>query len=396
MPTATSSRGRMLSALDCKEPDHVPCSFMLFNALRDRCESHTEFIERQVEMGLDAYVQIPPRPPVFVNDHYNLHGLPVSYDPRVTTQEWVEGQPGERDPILAKEYHTPGGVLRAEVRRTEDWPWDDHVPFLDDYLVPRSKKFLVTQPEDLDALRYLLVPPTHAEVTAFHAEAQPALELARHHDLLVAGGWGVGADLIGWIHGLQAMVFTIYDQPEFMREMLDIIATWNRGRMQVVLEAGIDLYIKRAWYENCDFWTPATFREFLFPIVKADAELAHQKGARLGYIITSNCMPLLELFAEAGIDVLIGLDPEAWDMAVAKRRLGDKVCLWGGVNGHLTVEQGSSQDVQVEVRQATEVLAPGGGFILSPVDNVRENTHRAHQNVAALIDEWQRLTGQVE
>ena len=83
-------------------------------------------------------------------------------------------------------------------------------------------------------------------------------------------------------------------------------------------------------------------------------------------------------------------------MAVAKRRLGDKVCLWGGVNGHLTVEQGSSQDVQVEVRQATEVLAPGGGFILSPVDNVRENTHRAHQNVAALIDEWQRLTGQVE
>jgi hypothetical protein len=41
-----------------------------------------------------------------------------------------------------------------------------------------------------------------------------------------------------------------------------------------------------------------------------------------------------------------------------------------------------------------EVLAPGGGFILSPVDNVREDTPRAHENVAALIDEWQKLTGQ--
>jgi hypothetical protein len=394
MPETASSRQRMLAALDCEVPDYVPCSFMLFNALRDRSQSHAEFIERQVEMGLDAYVQIPPRPPVQVNDYYNLHGLPVSYDPRVLTKEWVEDQPGERDPIMVKEYHTPGGVLRTEVRLTEDWPWGDHVPFLDDYLVPRSKRFLVTGPEDLNALRYLLVPSTQAEIAAFRTEAQPALELARQHDLLVTGGWGVGADLIGWIHGLQTMVFTIYDQPEFVREMLDIVARWNRGRMQVVLEAGIDLYIKRAWYENCDFWTPASYREFLFPIVRADAELAHQKGARLGYIITSNCMPLLELFAEAGIDVLIGLDPEAWDMADAKRRLGGKVCLWGGVNGHLTVERGSSYDVQAEVRQAMEILALGGGFILSPVDNVRENTSLAAENVAALIDEWQRVSGQ--
>jgi hypothetical protein len=393
MPKTTSSRRRMLAALDCQEPDYAPCSFMLFNALRDRSQSHTEFVERQVEMGLDAYVQIPPRPPVQVNDYYNLHGLPVSYDPRVTTREWVEDQPGERDPILIKEYHTPGGVLRTEVRQTGDWPWGDHVPFLDDYLVPRSKRFLVTGPEDLDALRYLLAPSTEAEIATFQTESRPALELARQHDLLVAGGWGVGADLIGWIHGLQAKVFTIYDQPEFMREMLDIIATWNRGRMQVVLEAGIDLYIKRAWYENCDFWTPASYREFLFPIVKADAELAHQKGARLGYIITSNCMPLLDIFAEAGVDVLIGVDPEAWDIAVAKKRLGDRVCLWGGVNGHLTVEQGPSEDVRAEVRQALEILAPNAGFILSPVDNVRENTPRAHENVSALIDEWQRLTG---
>jgi uroporphyrinogen-III decarboxylase len=260
--------------------------------------------------------------------------------------------------------------------------------------VPRSKKFLVTAPEDLDALGCLLVPPTHEEVAAFKIEAGPAIELARRHDLLLAGGWGVGADLIGWIFGLGNMVFSIYDQPDFMREMLDIIAVWNRARMAVVLEAGIDLYIKRAWYENCDFWTPASYREFLLPIVKADAELAHQKGARLGYIITSNCMPLLEMFAEAGVDVLIGVDPEAWDMAAAKEKLANRVALWGGVNGHLTVEHGTIQEVQAEVRQAIEVLAPGGGFILSPVDNVRENTPRSHKNIQGLITEWQRLTGQ--
>ena len=63
-------------------------------------------------------------------------------------------------------------------------------------------------------------------------------------------------------------------------------------------------------------------------------------------------------------------------------------------NGHLTVEHGAIQEVQAEVRQAIEVLAPGGGFILPPVDNVRENTPRSHNSVQGLITEWQRLTGQ--
>lgn len=58
------------------------------------------------------------------------------------------------------------------------------------------------------------------------------------------------------------------------------------------------------------------------------------------------------------------------------------------------VEQGSPEEVRAEVREAMEVLAPDGGFILSPVDNVREDTRRSRENVLALIDEWQRLTGQ--
>jgi hypothetical protein len=36
-----------------------------------------------------------------------------------------------------------------------------------------------------------------------------------------------------------------------------------------------------------------------------------------------------------------------------------------------------------------EILAPGGGFILSPVDNVREDTPRSRENVSAMIKAWQ-------
>jgi hypothetical protein len=364
---------------------------MLYNGLKSTCADYLEFIQKQIDLGLDTYVQIPPRPPVVINDSYNLHGLPVSYHPSVQIEEWIELLDHERYPVLYKEYHTPAGILRAEVFQDDEWRWGDHVPFLDDYLETRSRKYLITGPEDLAALRYLLTPPTAEEIDDFVEESQPILDYANDQGLLVAGGWGVGADLIGWIFGLQNMIYASFDAPDFLQEMLEIIATWNRARMEVVLSADIDLYIKRAWYENCDFWSPKTYLHYLYPILKADVELAHDRGAKFGYLITSNCMPLLDYIVEAGVDVLIGVDPNHWDLDVTKVKLGGKVCLWGGVNGNITIEQGTPDQVREEVGNAMELLAPGGGFILSPVDNVRDYTARSRENVNVLIQEWDKL-----
>ncbi|MGD8486773.1 MAG: uroporphyrinogen decarboxylase family protein [Chloroflexota bacterium] len=388
---AMSSRQRMLAAITGGDVDHVPCSFMMYRGLWERCATYEEFIERQIELGLDTFVQLPPRPPGIRNDWYNLHGLPVSHDPSVRVRESIEQLPGETYPLMIKEYATPAGTLRAEVWQTPDWRWGDHVPFLDDYIEPRSRKFLIDEPADLEALRYLLTELTSDEVAEFREASEPVLGLARDHDLLVAGGWGIGVDLLGWVFGLERLVIAVYEQPAFIRDLLDLVASWNAKRMEVVLDAGVDLYLKRAWYENLDFWTPATWREFILPTTRAEVELAHARGALFGYIMTSDCMDLLPLIREAGVDVIIGLDPRAWDMREARRRLGGDVALWGGVNGHLTVEQGSSDDVRAEVRAAIDALA-ATGFILSPVDNVRHDDEATRTNVAALIDEWRDIT----
>lgn len=386
-----TSRQRLLVALNCQQPDLLPCSFMLFNGLKAESHDYLDFIQRQLDMGLDAYVQIPQRPPTVVNDYYNLHGLPISHDPSVSILEWKETPTDQSYPLLVKEYHTPSGTLRAEVRQDDGWRWGDHVPFLDDYLVGRSKKFIVDFPTDLDALRYLLISPTPEEIETFKSESAPALEFAHRHDLLVAGGWGVGADLIGWVYGLQRLPYAIFDHPQFIAELLDLIATWNRSRMEVLLQANIDLFIKRAWYENCDFFTPRHFRSFICPILEEDVALAHKYGVKFGYIMTSNCMALLDDICATGVDAIIGVDPAQWNLKEARQKLGENVCLWGGVNGHLTVERGTQDQVRVEVRQAIQALAPGGGFILSPVDNVREYTPAVQDNIAALIDEWNYL-----
>jgi hypothetical protein len=390
-----SSRQRMLVALSCQKPDHLPCSFMLFNGLKDQSWDYLNFIQRQLDLGLDPYVQIPPRQPVIKNDYYNLHGLPVSYHPDVSVKEWKEIQDGQQYPILIKEYQTPAGSLRAEVRQDSEWRWGDHVPFLDDYLVGRSNKFIIDGPNDLASLRYLLVPPTSVEIDEFQAESTPVLDFAHQHDLLVAGGWGVGADLISWVYGLQRLPYAVFDHPDFVAELLEVIATWNRARMEVVLQSGIDLYIKRAWYENCDNFTPRHFRTYIKPILAADVAMTHHYGAKFGYIVTSNCMPLLDDIQDTGVDTIIGVDPYQWDLEKTHSKLGGRVCLWGGVNGHLTVEMGTPQQVRAEVRKAVKTLGVDGGFILSPVDNVREYTPTTQSNVVELVEEWMQLTGQI-
>jgi uroporphyrinogen-III decarboxylase len=294
---------------------------------------------------------------------------------------------------MVKAYHTPAGDLTTRVRQTEDWPWGDHIPFLDDYLIPRSTEFLVKSIDDLDAFQYLLVPPTGQEIDAFHKDSQTVKGFAGEHGLLVTGGWGVGLDMASWVHGLNNLVYDVYDHPDFLQQLFAMIADWNRQRMEVVIEEGIDCYIKRAWYENTDFFTPGSWEAFIQPELRKDVALAHEAGAKFAYIITANAMPLLDLIAETGVDAIIGVDPEAYDLDEAKAKLGGRVCLWGGVNGHLTVEHGSPEAVRGEVAAALQSLGPDG-FILSPVDNVREDTEQARANVKTLIKTWQDLTGQ--
>jgi hypothetical protein len=366
---------------------------MMFRGLQAQSSTYLEFLEKQLALGLDVCVEIPPRMPNQVNDYYNLHGLPVNYDSHVEMNEWKEQISREEHPILVKEYCTPEGVLRTEIRQTPDWRWGDHVPFLDDYIIPRARKFLVTTPADLKPLRYLLTASTREEVSGYKEMSAPLIQFAQKNDLLLSGGWGVGADLVGWIAGLENMVYLVHDQPEMMTSLLEMIATWNRGRMEVALSVGLDLYIKRAWYENCDFWTPANWGKFIQPILKKDVELTHEMGAKFGYILTSHAMRLIEPIIESGVDVLIGVDPHTYDLAVLGKQVEGRLCLWGGVNGHLTVEKGTPTEVEREVDKALDLFKGKGGFILSPVDNIREFSPFIEDNVHSLIDAWKRNVG---
>jgi uroporphyrinogen-III decarboxylase len=385
-----TSRERLLRALNQKEPDHIPCSFMSFTILRQQCKDNWfDVAIKEQEMGLDPYLFIPTAPRALRKDHPDLRGLPVRFHPKVTIKQWRENNPGGYD-YLHKEYITPAGSLSTHIRITEDWPHGDHLPFIDDYQIPRTTKPLITQQSDMEALKFLLQAPQAEDIAKFQQEAGKAAAFANERGILLAGGWGVGMDMVNWLCGMEPLMVLTMEQPDFVSDLLEMVHQWNKQRMQVVLNSPIDIYIRRAWYEGCDFITPRFYRKAILPRLKAEVDLAHEHGKKFGYICSSGTKPMLDLHVEAGIDVLIGIDPiqgTHTDMPLMKQKFADKICLWGGVSGAVTVERGSEVEIREAVRHAIKTLGPKG-FILSPVDNLTVDEPLTWKNIGIFIDEW--------
>ena len=395
MTQQLTSRERMLEAISCREPDYAPCCFMIFSALRSQCKDEFEFVDRQLELGLDVAIGIQSGTLSGRGhtDQADLGGLPARYDPRVAIREWREDQPGARYPLLHREYATPAGSLHTVVSRTDDYVQGDRVPLFDDYVIPRAQKRLIARHEDLEALQYLLTAPDKRDIAMLQEHAAAVKEFAASRGVLVEAGWGAVADAACWLAGMAELVYMGIDDPEFLQDLFGIIEKWNRSRMAVMLEVGVDLFVRRGWYESSELWSPAMYRRFILPGLCRDVEIVHEAGAKFGYIMSTAQMPLADMLLEAGIDALIGLDPvqgKGVDFQLMKRRVGKRICLWGGVNGFVTMELGAEEEVRAEVRRALEVLGPGGGFVLSPVDNVTQNTGQAWRNIHTLIGEWRR------
>jgi uroporphyrinogen-III decarboxylase len=383
-----TSRERLLAAISHEPVDYVPCSFMIFSGLRSDSTDDADFVRRELELGLDPVVAVSPWGSGSAADHPDLPGPPIQFHPETQVTDWVEETAGGR--IIHRRYDTPAGPLTAAVRWTEDWKAGPRVPLFNDWIIPRAHKFLVETDEDLERLPYVLAPVRPETADEMRAMAEPKLALARGQHLLVSTGMGVGLEAAAWLCGCESAALALYDRPEWLGRLVDLLHSWNVSRMEAMLSLGVDMFIRRAWYEGTDFFSPAHFQRFVLPSLRREVQLAHEAGATFAYINTSGTMPILDMVMEAGVDVLVGVDPvqgKGTDMAGMRRQTQGRMALWGGVNGFVTVERGTPEEVREAVGVAMETLGPAG-FILSPVDNVVDRSERTWENVHALLAEW--------
>jgi uroporphyrinogen-III decarboxylase len=368
-----------------KEPDHVP----LWNLWRNidipfQYSTQIERAEAVLELGLDDTLLL--QPPLNKTEHYDVNQVPG-----VTIQ--VRRTPSQKGhyPLLTKEYDTPAGQLRQVVKETEDWPYGRDIRLFSDHNVSRSKEFPVKGSEDIPRLRHLLCEPTADQVNEFRRTARQLRKDARRLGVALEGGWTTLGDAALWLVGTESLLLLQMDRPEFLEELLELICQWEMRRMELLLDEGVEAIVHSAWYESTDFWTPTNYRRLLKPRLKRMVDLAHQADALFSYIITTSWQALVGDLIDLGIDSLMGVDPLQGkaDLAETKRTLGEHMCLWGGINGALTLGQATPGEVRRATEVAIRTLGPGGGFVLYPVDQLVRET--PWSNVQAMIECWHEI-----
>jgi uroporphyrinogen decarboxylase len=112
---------------------------------------------------------------------------------------------------------------------------------------------------------------------------------------------------------------------------------------------------------------PEHFREFMKPYDAECVQAAHDAGYLVSFHNCGRATLLLEDMADTGPDAIETLTSSRSsgdvDLADAKQRIGDRVCLFGGFNEHL-LNEADADGVREEVRRCLDAAMAGGGYVL--------------------------------
>lgn len=330
--------------------------------------------------------------------------VPWSLDPRVRVTDSVIPPGGDGDdggdpryPVMVREYETPSGTIRHAVKRTENegagWPIQPEcVPLMEDYNIPRAVRHAVTRPEDVAAIRHLFAPPDETQRAWFAERMKKVAAFAREKGLFVQAWTAFGMDAAVWFMGTEGAIMLAMDAPEAFGQLMETISQTDLARTELAARhEAVDMVCERGWYSTTDFWSPALFDRYVFPHVKAAADVAHRHGKKFAYTMTIGIERLGPRLIDAGVDLLFFVDPLLDHLAPKKaaEMFGDKLTMVGGINSQTLAAD--PEEIRKTVRDAMEHLAPTNRFILHPVDAIFPDT--PVEGVKTMIEAWKACLG---
>jgi uroporphyrinogen decarboxylase len=134
--------------------------------------------------------------------------------------------------------------------------------------------------------------------------------------------------------------------------------------------------------------SPEMYRRVLKPIhadyIRFIKERTH---AKVFFHTDGDVFPLIDDFIEMGVDILNPIQTSAGkmsDLAELKARWGDRLTFCGAIDTQRILPRGTPREVRDEVRRVIDVLAPGGGYMVSSVHSVMNDVPA--ENILAMVD----------
>lgn len=330
MARRLTSRERVLTALQHREPDHVPCWLGASPEWKQLAREHLGLPDEEALLS-------------YLGDDFR----------RVFTS-YAGPQEAHPTANLAHPdatYRTPFGIERhgygygmpldmplkgaRTVAEVDAYPWPDP-DWID---VSRVRE---------DALRH------DREYAILGGEWSPF--------------WHDAIDLLDF----DGMIYQMYDAPEVVDAVMRHTADYYLAVSRRIFEASgdaIDIF-----FIGNDFGaqvgpmlSPRFFRRFILPHLRQFVDLGHEFGKYVILHCDGSIRSLLPDMIAIGLDGMQSVQPLCTGMELGglKRDFGRDFTFMGGIDTQLLIE-GTAEQARELTLKTLEIMMPGGGFIASP------------------------------
>ena len=368
-----SSRDRVITALEHREPDRVPLSMTItvdaYNNLKEYLG-----IELEEDLKIGNWTDVAIHPLVAEKFGLDIFWLRLNSphkkprqpdDPNKRVDEWGIERTRVNLPEGGYYFEMTSHPLKdATIADLEDYPWPD--PY---------------DPGRVEGLR----------------------EYARHmrrdtEFAILAKFAGAIFETAWYLRGMEKFMIDMVENPDFVHALLEKIYQVQRGFDEVGLETAGE-YIDILRLSGEDLGTQVgplislpMFRDFVRPYFEKLWTFAKQKllsknpGAKLMLHSCGAVCVFVPDWIEMGLDILDPVQPMAkgMDPFQLKVNFGNKLTFHGGIDAQHVLPYGTEEEVREHTKKYIKALAPGGGFIVAPVHNVQRDV--PPENLVAMRD----------
>ena len=169
--------------------------------------------------------------------------------------------------------------------------------------------------------------------------------------------------------GLTEFAYNVYDNPNLVKEIHRRFSEWFARVVEHLNQMDFDFFVvaddladsKSPWM------SPNMFREFFLPYERMVANAIKKPWV---FHSDGNLLPIMEDLLSLGMSGIHPIQPSAMDIKQVKANYGHQVCILGNIDLDYTLTLGNPGEVDKEVREKIEALAPGGGYIITSANSL--------------------------
>jgi len=383
---AMTPKQRLVTALDRGTADRLPVT--THHLMPYFLDKYMGGISNQAcfeQFGLDPITwTVPHRPDVAAGEYFDPHQGAIGFleSRRIASDQWRvewEDVPGQSYATTRYRFATPKGTLTMLLQSNEHTTWVVEHPIKEKRDIELVAEFASAPKCDVAAVNrtadeYGETALVRGHICCFDIFGQP-------------GTWQDACCIVG----TQRMIMETFDDPDWVHELLAILNRRKQVFIRSLKGARYDVLELGGGDASTTVISPKLFEKFVAPYDAKLIALAHEAGQRIAYHTCGGMMPILEQIAGMGPDAMETFTPPDMggdvDLAEAKRRIGDKVCIIGVFDQFHFLSGCTPEQTRAEVRRCFEAAGPGGGYILSPSDHFFDADPAL---VAAFADEARR------